>query len=390
MTKRLTLYPDTFLWEDGASGLLYNAKNYQSYEFLLTPYLLDLSHRLLDFSNLYTVDIDDNNVDETVRVFLCEVERRRLGVVQDAGMRQTVSLPPLLCLQRGGKGNAGFMMDESLLDLASVLFYMGGKGWEGQFQLQAEYPFSSPDYLPVERLLSCLEKLNPFRQCSVRLLFSDMAHYPGIGMLMERLSRWGQRLSLSVRASEAKLLAGWARSRGFRMEILHDVETEGMAGLEDYGMDEAHVFFVKDEAGLEESSRCAAGLPHVRFVPLFTGSNRDFFEENVFLTREDLLSSRISKRVVFAHGILNTHYYGKLAVMPDGKVYSNPGKHPLGDMDSSLHQIVRKEQEENHAWKVIRDKGKCIRCLYRHLCPSPMWYEDLMSCQCVLKELKDE
>lgn len=49
MTRILTLYPDTFLWEDGVSGLLYNAKNYQSYEFLLMPFLSDLSHRLLDF-----------------------------------------------------------------------------------------------------------------------------------------------------------------------------------------------------------------------------------------------------------------------------------------------------------------------------------------------------
>ena len=384
MTRILTLYPDTFLWEDGVSGLLYNAKNYQSYEFLLTPFLSDLSHRLLDFSNLYSVDIEDEDMDEDVRVFLCEVERRSLGVVREAGIRHPLSLPPLLCLQRGGKGNAGFMMDESLLDLTSVLFYMGGNGWPGQVQLQTEYPFSSSGYLQGERLLPYLEKLYPLRQCSVRLLFSDMAHYPGIGMLMERLSLWGQRLSLSVRASEADLLARWARGREFRAVILHDVEIEGRAGLDDYGMDEEHVFFVKDAAGLEESSRCAAGLPHVRFVPLFTGSNRDFFEENVFLTREDLLSSRIPKRIVFAHGILNTHYYGKLEVMPDGKVYSLPSKAPLGDLDSSLHQIVRKEQEENHAWRVIRNKGKCVRCLYRYLCPSPTFQEELMGVECVM------
>lgn len=55
MKKNLTLYPDTFLWTKGAFGLLYNAKNYQSYEFVLTPFLSDLSHRLLDFSNFYSV-----------------------------------------------------------------------------------------------------------------------------------------------------------------------------------------------------------------------------------------------------------------------------------------------------------------------------------------------
>ena len=63
MTRILTLYPDTFLWEDGVSGLLYNAKNYQSYEFLLMPFLSDLSHRLLDFSNLYSVDIEDEDME---------------------------------------------------------------------------------------------------------------------------------------------------------------------------------------------------------------------------------------------------------------------------------------------------------------------------------------
>ena len=385
MKKNLTLYPDTFLWTKGAFGLLYNAKNYQSYEFVLTPFLSDLSHRLLDFSNFYSVDIDDEDMDEADRDFLCQVENRHLGVLREAGIRKTVSLPPLLCLQRGRKGKSDFMMDEFLLDLTSVLFYMGGNGWEGQFQLQAEYPFRSPEYLPVERLLPYLEKLYPFRQCSVRLLFSDMAHYPGAGMLMDRLSPWEKRLSLSVRASEAGLLAGWARGRGFGVEILHDVQIEGAAGLEDYGMDEVHVFFVKNTAGLEAASRFAEGLPHVRFVPLFTGKNKDFLEENVFLTREELLSSRVSKRIVFAHDVLNTHYYGKLVVMPDGKVHSHPGKPPLGDMDSSLHQIVKAEENENCAWKVLRNKGKCVRCLYRHLCPSPMWYEDLMGCPCILK-----
>lgn len=110
--------------------------------------------------------------------------------------------------------------------------------------------------------------------------------------------------------------------------------------------------------------------------PVFTGDNISFFEENVFLTREDILSTSISLKDFFSKQSINLHDFGKINIMPNGDVFANINHPALGNIYThSILEIVQKELERGNSWLRIRNQGPCNTCIYQWLCPSPSDYE---------------
>ncbi|MCY6345015.1 hypothetical protein [Bacteroides hominis] len=117
-------------------------------------------------------------------------------------------------------------------------------------------------------------------------------------------------------------------------------------------------------------------LENYRMIPIYTGDNLAFFENNIYLSEEELLNINLSKREIFAHQVINTNYFGVLTISPDGKVYSGDMNEPaIGTIDESLYTIVYREMTEGHSWLRIRDQKPCCDCIYQWLCPSPSNYE---------------
>ena len=110
--------------------------------------------------------------------------------------------------------------------------------------------------------------------------------------------------------------------------------------------------------------------------PKFTGKNLSFFEENLFLSKKDILEETLSLREIFAHQALNTFDFGKITVLGNGDVYANPKFPPLGNIAThSIQEMLYKEMNEGHSWLRIRNQAPCSDCIYQWLCPSPSDYE---------------
>jgi len=113
-----------------------------------------------------------------------------------------------------------------------------------------------------------------------------------------------------------------------------------------------------------------------RINPVYTGNNIRFFEENVFLNREDILSTPITIKDIFARQAVNIYDYGKINIMPNGDAYANLSHPPLGNIyTNNIYEIVHKEVEEGKSWFRIRNQAPCNDCVYQWLCPSPSNYE---------------
>jgi pseudo-rSAM protein len=113
-----------------------------------------------------------------------------------------------------------------------------------------------------------------------------------------------------------------------------------------------------------------------QFKPVFTGDNMHFFKGNVFLSKEDILSTHISIKNIFANQSINIFDFGKINIMPNGDVFSNLNHPPLGNINtSSIYDLVRKEIFEGKSWLRIRNQAPCNKCVYQWLCPSPSDYE---------------
>ena len=118
------------------------------------------------------------------------------------------------------------------------------------------------------------------------------------------------------------------------------------------------------------------GIEQYRLNPVYTGDNLGFFEDNVFLTKEDILSTSMTIKDFFARQAMNIYDFGKINIMPNGDAYANVNHPALGNIyTDSIYEIVYKEMEEGQSWFRIRNQVPCSNCVYQWLCPSPADYE---------------
>jgi len=131
------------------------------------------------------------------------------------------------------------------------------------------------------------------------------------------------------------------------------------------------IFSEQDYLDIEEISATIKG----NFVPVYNGENMDFFDSNVFINKDEIVTTNLSKREIFMRQAINIFHFGKLTVLPDGNVYADVNQAPLGTIDDTTYSIVYKEFTEGKSWLRIRDFAPCKGCIYQWLCPSPSNYE---------------
>jgi len=125
------------------------------------------------------------------------------------------------------------------------------------------------------------------------------------------------------------------------------------------------------EKTIEENS-----IANFELHPFYTGENIAFFEDNIFLNKEDIFSEVIEQRKIFCNQALNSHSFGKLTIIANGDVFVNINAPKLGNIkDNSFLELLYKELDENTAWRKIRMEEPCNKCLYQYLCPPPSNYE---------------
>lgn len=154
-----------------------------------------------------------------------------------------------------------------------------------------------------------------------------------------------------------------------------------------YGGDRLHhiyrdydaVCLVKNEKELSAAEQALSGRENtgrsVELAPVYTGGNPDFFQQHIFTSKAELLSSGLSKQDIFTRMTLNINFFGKLTILPDGNIYSNLNDTPLGNLEDSLYEIIFKELDQGKNWLHVRRKEPCDQCRFRWLCPPVSNYE---------------
>jgi len=116
-----------------------------------------------------------------------------------------------------------------------------------------------------------------------------------------------------------------------------------------------------------------------RIKPIFNSFNYSFFNENVYLNKEDIFASIIEQKRIFANQKLNTNFFGSLIVFQDGEIKANSNTSSIGNIDRiSILESIYLELTNNTAWRIIRNKKPCNKCVYQWLCPSPSGYEQII------------
>lgn len=142
-----------------------------------------------------------------------------------------------------------------------------------------------------------------------------------------------------------------------------------------------YVFEITSLADYREAEQLieASELENYQLKPAYTGENLRFFEENIFLTKEDILATPLSVKDFMMRQALNVYDFGKIHIRPDGEAYANVHHPPLGNIyTDSLYEIVCNEMEKGTSWFRIRNQAPCNACVFQWFCPSPSTYEILI------------
>lgn len=117
-------------------------------------------------------------------------------------------------------------------------------------------------------------------------------------------------------------------------------------------------------------------IKEYRLKPIYTEDNIRFFEENIFLNKEDILSASITIKDLFSRQSMNIYDFGKINILSNGDVYANINHSVLGNIyTDSIYEIIHKEVDNGKSWFRIRNEMPCNKCIYQWLCPSPSDYE---------------
>lgn len=118
----------------------------------------------------------------------------------------------------------------------------------------------------------------------------------------------------------------------------------------------------------------------VDFQPFYTGTNIEFFENNVYLNEEDIFSNNQSLKDIKTRNTINTNKFGKIDIVANGDIYFNTHEEKVGNINTdSFSTLIENELAKKENWFKTRKKTvPCKDCLYNNLCPSPSGIELLI------------
>lgn len=112
-------------------------------------------------------------------------------------------------------------------------------------------------------------------------------------------------------------------------------------------------------------------------VPFFDFTNIDFFENDVFNREIEITNQQLSEREIFSRMYINSYYYGRLFILPDGEIYSNLYDQPNGSLIyNSEKELMKNLISSNESWFKTRDAIEpCDKCVFQFICPPISNYE---------------
>lgn len=385
----LTLFPDTFLWIQEEQGCIYNTLNFHQIRFTMTEDLRKMLVPLLELDNLYQVTVNEEEVrTPEIKSLIDSIVETESGslVLNDGSQECPVSIFPELRIRddmEDYKWEHGRHIDGKVIhNLHRLVFYINGSDFGSEiYARQTVYPVASAQKLDIEDICAFVANGNKSLFLREVALVGNLWEYPDYSQLLNRLAEMGFQVSVYMTArdvlADPEEAYGWEQ-KGISFHILLAGKIdEQIFRRKNVPENENYTFIIAEEDEYEQATDYIEQyqLKQANVLPVYTGDNLPFFQENVYLTEEELAGITLSKREIFIRQALNIYFFGTLSVLPDGKIYGNLNLLPVGDITEAPHDVVYREMTEGNAWFRVRNQEPCKNCVNQWLCPSPSNYE---------------
>ena len=383
---KLVLKSTTFLWMGEGKGLLYNTENYSYLSFDIDNDDIEACCRIWqNIDYLYVSHFDEKNAHPSFLSLASRIESLGLGVIVEDNT-SAIALPPVLKIKHAVENlhlwEGGMRAQPVLSNLMCLRVFLGGNTDGRDWWRQVLYPMSANQWLNVPHFCSFIRKCDFRTLTNIELIVSEWDP-ARIRDLIGFFS--GTQLKDRVCVVFAHSDPGYINDiiddlSSSRVHILQVCPPGGEMSVSSWVPGRKYHLLIRCEDDYRRWNSLAANLSDKDYTLIPVAENNvDFFRANVFLSEEEILSQKLSKKDIFRHQALNVNQFGVLYVFPDGTVHSAPDAPAVGTLEDSVHQVIIRELEENHAWRQTRQEMEpCRNCIYHDLCPSPTAYERVL------------
>ena len=394
------LEPYVFLWQKKEEILLYNTFNGETIKFDNFGVLKELTLKLLTPENMYCIPItsfDLNN--KAINTFINKVKSTFSGDIQKCSnfdVKPIIMYPKLNYQQDIKRIHQHQYLSEGeniLRHLSEISFHITNNCNNKCVHCETNYKqtlfcTNSPNNLSKNSLTSVFQQIERGNVGKINIIGNDISKYNDIINSL-RLSLITYNITfhihyLNLNPHDTHL--SYLEENNVSLKILVNLPAnthqlnQVIKVIKSRKGNYYWLFVITslDDFHIAKSILNKYQLSNVELKPIFTGDNLSFFKNNVFMNKEDILSSKQDKRVIFAKQAINTLDYGKITIMQNGKVYANINDPKLGNIHTPIKELLFNEITKGVSWHRIRDKDKCKNCVYQWLCPSPSNYERII------------
>lgn len=381
----LSLYSDTFIWMNKSRILVYNCGKGTYYEGENNQYIASLCKSLQDGNNLYSIEIEED--DSIAKSFAQIMVANNLGVLNEKD--NYISFPPVLKIQDRIVGKEGTPNPvDSRFRLRSLSLFMGGEcDGSDLFCRQSDYPISSHDVMNCQTAIDTIQKYSPIAD-EVKIIISNVIQIDSLNDLLDSVIRLGDKAVICLRMNDddIKPVIEYLAVSGVRVRLV-GFPTDYARSVSHTNIDDR--IEIEFLIGSNQDIQMVEDLPDtlksdVSIVPVYDGTNKDFIEGHMRISKSLLLGSKMCKRHVFIHQTINSELYGHLYIYPDGSICSSPMASPIGTISSLPKDVIHRAMDPESPWFMTRCRV-CGECLYKYLCPSPSILEEMVDLNCVLE-----
>lgn len=344
--------------------LLYNTLDGESIESDNNEIIELLKETLKEENCGVTLLKSNHKKRKKIKLFINEIREKYMGDIIDIELSKgkPIQLLPYVNFPSKNKKKYNFNMIEYILDTLS------------------EISIHINDYTDTKKLISFLQPVANDLYFKIKIETKNTINNTELLHFLNE-----QNSHKEILCSYKKITpldSNYKNNFSYNISINFPIEKEllntSINFLSNQSLTVEYIFEVTSISDYQESEHIIENnkIEKYQFNPIYTHDNIIFFEENVYLTKEDILSTHTSIKDLFAKKSINTNDFGKINIMPNGDVYANLKYKQLGNINThSIYEIIQKEINEGCSWLRIRNQSPCNNCIYQWLCPSPSNYE---------------
>ena len=399
--KEYWFYLESYVFIDTNERMtfIYNTISKKSEEFKNNAILEDLIRELMKDENMYCISVNDDMLnDSIVRNFVNRIIDTFSGdlVSKDNIIKKPLIFFPKVSLQKGIRflQNNDFRSKAMIMkSLTEINFQLTGKcdsqckDCDGYYK-QTLFCHKNNNQLNKEEIITFMKQLNHALITKISLTGGNIFLYPYLEDIISYLNENNFRIELVIninhieniinnminlsQISYLKILVNSIMDfEKIKLIYNDDLQTKDNLSIE-------WIILISDEDEYDDIVSIIEKnkISNYRILPFYNTKNIDFFKNNIFLSKDDILSSIDDKKTIFTKKQINIFDFGKLFISSKGYVYSNYNLTPIGTISTEVSKLLLKELQGTKSWRRTRYNMKiCSECIYKIICPSPSNYE---------------